>query len=466
MSIVRFSFAGLLKYLSVLLLTFIILFICLYKVYADKKPWINKPIDGPTSIGKINLGSKILGDHTEDFSTIVALSFSGGGTRSAAFSYGVLEGLRDSKITRDNLNISLLDEVELVSGVSGGSILATYFVAFGAKTFTSFKDNFLYVNYQDNYVRAILRPSKFFELMSPWYGRGNLLTDDLNELFEEKTFGNLSGRPRLLVTATDLSSSTEFPFTYEQFALICSDLNSVPLAYAAGASSSVPLIFTPITLKNYSITDQCSEKPTLQVSQGKRLHHRERALLNARESYLNSPERKYIHLVDGAVTDNLGLRSLVDQLKTEGMASLVDRAPPQSVRRLVFIVVNSETNSNLDIQHERVVPISAQVINAIRSNTFSQAAGTLTSRLTEAIDYWKKEFKQGDTRSPFAKDAQVHLILINLRDIPNGEMREKLSRVPTTLQLPNDIVDELIVAGKQTLFSSPGYVSLMKELSR
>jgi hypothetical protein len=45
-------------------------------------------------------------------------------------------------------------------------------------------------------------------------------------------------------------------------------------------------------------------------------------------------------------------------------------------------------------------------------------------------------------------------------------MREKLSRVPTTLQLPNDIVDELIVAGKQTLFSSPGYVSLMKELSR
>lgn len=466
MSIVRFSLARLLKYFSVLLLTFVILFICLYNVYADKKPWINKPIEGPTSIGKINLGSKILGNYTEDFSTVVALSFSGGGTRSAAFSYGVLEGLRDSKITRDNLNISLLDEVELVSGVSGGSILATYFVAFGAKTFTSFKDNFLYVNYHNNYMQAILRPSKFFAIMSPWYGRGNLLTDDLNELFEEKTFGNLPGRPRLLVTATDLSSSIEFPFTYEQFALICSDLNSVPLAYAAGASSSVPLIFTPITLKNYTITDQCSEKPTIQISQGKRLEPRERALLKARESYLNSPEKKYIHLVDGAVTDNLGLRSLVDQLKTEGMASLVDTAPPQSVRRLVFIVVNSETSSTSDIQYERTVPNSAQVINAIRSNTFSRAAGTLTSSLEEAIADWKKEFERGDASSPFAKDAQIHLILINLRDIPSEEMREKLTKVPTALQLPNDVVDELIVAGKQTLFSSPGYVSLMKELSR
>ena len=79
---------------------------------------------------------------------------------------------------------------------------------------------------------------------------------------------------------------------------------------------------------------------------------------------------------------------------------------------------------------------------------------------------WKKEFEQGDASSPFAKDAQIHVILINLRDIPSEEMREKLTRVPTTLQLPNDIVDELIVAGKQTLFSSPGYVSLMKELSR
>jgi len=282
----------------------------------------------------------------------------------------------------------------------------------------------------------------------------------------KKTFGNLPGRPRLLVTATDLSSSTEFPFTYEQFALICSDLNSVPLAYAAGASSSVPLIFTPITLKNYTITDQCSEKPTIQISQGKRLQPRERALLKARESYLNSPEKKYIHLVDGAVTDNLGLRSLVDQLRTEGMASLVDTAPPQSVRRLVFIVVNSETSSTSDIQYERTVPNSAQVINAIRSNTFSRAAGTLTSSLEEAIADWKKEFEQGDASSPFAKDAQIHLILINLRDIPSEEMREKLIKVPTALQLPNDVVDELIVAGKQTLFSSPGYVSLMKELSR
>jgi len=63
----------------------------------------------------------ITGEHA------IALSFSGGGMRAAAFSYGVLETLRSVR-TADG---DLLDDVSFITSVSGGSLTAAYFGAFG-----------------------------------------------------------------------------------------------------------------------------------------------------------------------------------------------------------------------------------------------------------------------------------------------------------------------------------------------
>src|SRR5262245_60571497 len=52
---------------------------------------------------------------------LVALGFSGGGKRSAAFSYGALRGLRDLTIVIGNEPRPLLDEVSIIASVSGGS---------------------------------------------------------------------------------------------------------------------------------------------------------------------------------------------------------------------------------------------------------------------------------------------------------------------------------------------------------
>jgi len=47
-----------------------------------------------------------------DPSTMIILAFSGGGTRAAAFSFGVLEELRKTGITIDGRRTRLLDEVD------------------------------------------------------------------------------------------------------------------------------------------------------------------------------------------------------------------------------------------------------------------------------------------------------------------------------------------------------------------
>ena len=72
--------------------------------------------------------------------TAVALAFSGGGTRAAAFAYGVLRGLKDMP-TKDGKNY--LDQVVFVSGVSGGSVTAAYFGLKGTSEFADLRERFL-----------------------------------------------------------------------------------------------------------------------------------------------------------------------------------------------------------------------------------------------------------------------------------------------------------------------------------
>lgn len=72
--------------------------------------------------------------HRGEQQDLIILAFSGGGTRAAAFSYGVLETLRSIQITtKTGRKIRLLDEVDVITGVSGGSFTALAYGLYGEK---------------------------------------------------------------------------------------------------------------------------------------------------------------------------------------------------------------------------------------------------------------------------------------------------------------------------------------------
>lgn len=81
-------------------------------------------------------------------SLFVCLALSGGGTRAAALSYGVLAKLRDTRIRWRGKERSLLDEVDCISSVSGGSFTAAYYGLFGKRIFKDFRARFLERNIQ------------------------------------------------------------------------------------------------------------------------------------------------------------------------------------------------------------------------------------------------------------------------------------------------------------------------------
>ena len=204
---------------------------------------------------------------------MVALFFSGGGTRAAAFSYGVLRELAATRIAADR---RVIDDVTTINAVSGGSFTAAYYCLYGDRIFTDYENLFLKRDVQGALFLRCLSPVNGVRLLSPYFGRSDLAAEYYDELlFHGATFADLAGaappRPFLVINATNLSTSTPVQFTQDQFDLIGSDLGRFPISRAVAASSAVPLLFTPITLKNYADRAPapilvCSSRPAAPTS--------------------------------------------------------------------------------------------------------------------------------------------------------------------------------------------------------
>ena len=324
------------------------------------RPWINQPLAAASPVpSSTPMMVPVVGAQEPAPSIVAAVTLSGGGARAAAFGLGVLEELKAAQFELDGRPTTLLDEVGLISGVSGGSILAGYYAAFGDEVFTRFERDFLLVNFQSGLIRTFFchrapstsSPRPGTAAATPW-------REQLDTVFRGKTFGDLRAqhsRRRLLVTTTDLTTGAPFEFTPEQFALICSDLDSVPLSFAIAASSSVPLLLSPMTVRNYA--GSCQPPAPLDGEQQADPNLSARLLQLIAGAYRNAEERPYIHLVDGGLVDNLGVRSLLDRAVAAGSLSATFSAlPPGSVRKIVLISVNSERDMTDRIDRATVCP--------------------------------------------------------------------------------------------------------------
>lgn len=124
---------------------------------------------------------------------IVVLAFSGGGTRAAAFSYGVLEVLRDTEVIgRNGQRERLLDSVDVITGVSGGSFTALAYGLYGDRLFSEYEQSFLKRNVEGELLARLANPFYWGALSSPEWGRSELAADLYDEvLFHGATFVDL-----------------------------------------------------------------------------------------------------------------------------------------------------------------------------------------------------------------------------------------------------------------------------------
>jgi len=183
-------------------------------------------------------------------------------------------------------------------------------------------------------------------MASPYFNRSDMAAEFYDRhLFGGKTFGDLlkrNRRPFLSLNATDMSLGATFQFTQEQFDYLCSDISTFPVARAVPASAALPILLSPITVNNYAGSCGCVE-PAWKVSALTDRQKRTRRTVKAMElqSYQNSAQHPYLHLLDGGLTDNLGLRGPFEAIAVKGgiRNSIQDDLNPNLVSKLVIIVV-------------------------------------------------------------------------------------------------------------------------------
>ncbi|PCI77575.1 MAG: hypothetical protein COB20_07625 [SAR86 cluster bacterium] len=291
--------------------------------------------------------------NTDDL--FVVLSFSGGGTRAASLAYGVLEALEGTKIEWQGEEKSLLDEVDMITSVSGGSFTSGYYSLFRKKIFDGrYEDVFLNQNIEAKLFWQLLNPVTLINVLaSSTYSRSDLAADYYNRvIFNNATYNDLvvkNQRPFLLINSTDMTMGSQFQFIQDQFDLICSDLSGVHLARAVATSSAFPGLLSPLTYKNYA-EQKCGYSPKTWVEpavKDRRLNAQLANIADIRQSYYKSNlstegHRNYVHLIDGGVVDNIGLRGITDALEYNMLPySIVQKLNLEEIKKILIIVVDA-----------------------------------------------------------------------------------------------------------------------------
>ncbi|MDO4640288.1 MAG: patatin-like phospholipase family protein [Neisseria sp.] len=406
--------------------------------------------------------------HSND--TYIVLMFSGGGTRAAALGYGVLEELNKQKVWIGGKESTLLDNIDSVSGVSGGSVLAAYFSLYGKDAIPSFERRFLKQNFERQVTKQVFSFANLPRLTSNEYGRGDLLQEQFeNTLFKKATFGDLEKHrkgPFAIISATDMSLGQRIDFTQERFDSMCLNLSDLRISRAVAASSAVPLVFAPITLNNnggncgYTLPANLQE--ALAATDNKSLQNQTRREM-ARNfmRYADSKKRPFIHLIDGGLTDNLGLRGLLDRAETFSGNALYNRAIKEGrIKKIVIINVNAQNQLDSRIDHSPAIPGLSDVLSAVVNIPIDQYSQESLRRIRTLADQWNEV-----ARTRHDQDVGMYFISLNLLDLPDSPLRKSVLNIPTSFYLPHSDINNLKQAAHVLLQQSPEYARLLKALT-
>jgi NTE family protein len=414
--------------------------------------------------------SNRLPENAEDL--FIVLAFSGGGTRAASFSYGVLQALRDTHLPINGTKRRLLDEVDVITSVSGGSYTAAYYGLFGDRIFTDFTRDFLYRDWQGALIGLAFRPGSLAAIASGSFNRSDLVAAYLDRtLFQHRTFADMSrnGRPFVIINASDIGNAITFSFIQQQFDFLCSDLSTYPVADAVVASSAVPGPFASIGLRNY---EDCAERHRPWVGDALSrddLLDRRRAVALALDRYSNPDRMPFLRLVDGGVTDNLGVRgSMMSPVAHYGnvpdMAGAFTPVQLQRVRNVLVIVANAQVYSERDWSLSGHDPGLVATVQA----SFDAALGILN---TETVSLAKQGFLMWEdhvnaARPPGAPRVKVYFAVLTFNQIENRETRDRFNAMPTTFRLKADQVDALIAQSKALLERSPEFTGFLRRVAQ
>lgn len=301
----------------------------------------------------------------------IALALSGGGHRAAAFHLGVLQFLAEKR---------LLENVEVISSISGGSILAA--ILFQPSSMQNndalawpSSDEFLIAHLpqakalivneslENQFIKRMFRPSNWFKFGH----RANLMADTIESLWGvTKRMKDLPAKPSWIINGTSNVSGNRW---FVRKAVDCqmgsddiglTDARDFLIADAVALSAAYPGVIGPYRLD--------SQKLAWKYAEG----------FEDNQGLLQS--KKGVYLSDGGLYDNLGIEPLFNLEQSSLRYPNTD-----------FLIV-SDAGSGL--KRQSLAPVWRPLLRTIRLiNVINQQVRAL--RLRSLSAFFKRNAEKG-----------------------------------------------------------------------
>jgi len=350
----------------------------------------------------------------DDDGYFVGLALSGGGSRSANFSAACMFELQ---------RLGILRHVDYISSVSGGSLTAAFYcLSDDAQWNPGEAQRRLTHPFATDLIIKFLMPWNMIALLVSDFDRSDLLADSFKDnVFtrdgHQLTYADLrQDRPRLLINATDLQSGRGFIFCDETFDQLNSDLSKYPICYAVAASAAVPVVMHQVTLRDYSTIF-----------------------------------KQFRHLVDGGVSDNLGISSLVETYEAQLVsAEKAQRSDPYPNGAL-FIVLDARTRFDARLDDKGDVGVVEGLVAGAGLTSSQLLSRVSTATMADIIvRYSPGEVTAGQLRQQIAqlekegylelRDQHGHRVVVvhlalshaaDLKNTPSPSFFERLNNIAT-----------------------------------
>lgn len=307
----------------------------------------------------------------------IGIALSGGGSRAANFSAAVLEQLD---------NIGILREVDVISSVSGGGLTAAYYALHAEDPQWPVLRKKLRTDFFSIWERECLMPPNLFALLFSDRDKTDVLADVFDEtLFDHAKYSALKPNgPRFLANATDLTGGGHrFVFSDEKIrGELHSSLADIRISNAVAASGALPGIFDSLTLQRY--------RPDEIVP----------------SSY--SPSRSweqpsYVHLVDGGLSDNLGIETLIESAFYSLYGEGHQEMPVEFPHKPCLIIAVDSNTPNTASETEYLTDTRSTFDRFFNKNVFDGIDALFDARRRETLA------KLGLAQSEFDEYAYVGL---------------------------------------------------------
>jgi NTE family protein len=184
-------------------------------------------------------------------------------------------------------------------------------------------------------------------------------------------------------------------------------------------------------------------------------------------SYVDG-HRHFIHLLDGGLSDNLGLRGALDRAIAREKSAQVPGVPWKLPRRVAIIVVDAHTDLDYGWNSkERCLGLGALIGSASRAAVSHYSFETI-ELFREAMTRLSREQAAAclQTGDPQPVEISTYTIELHFNQLPDESDRRFFNSVPTRLQLPAPTVDRLKQLAAVELRRNPEFQKLIRDLDR